>query len=548
MKNLMTYKRSLVYVVFIFCTSFVFAQNTYKESFTVGEDAVVNVNTSHTNIIFETWNKDKVEVEAFVEGENLSEKEKKEIFDNWKFDVLGNSKKINITSNSGSLWGDFETMGSLNSLDNLGSLVSLSSLEALKGLEGLGDLGEVFTADWNIKVPEIPEMEAMPKWPFGNQNTIIKEGDSYTRYNYKENASFTFDRDVYAKDKKAYVAKLNKKYNSNATISETDNWLKNLDNWSEIFEKRMEAWGENFGKSIEANFGPEFEKRMEAWGENLGKTFEENFGPEFEKRMEAWGDDFGKDMEKWGTQFEKDAEEWTKQFDGNYSKEETIDENGNKTTFIRNDKGGKYKDTKNYKKAKKTIIIRMPKNTKTDINVRHGEIKMADVTNVRATLNYAALTANSIDGGKTRINAAYAPVLVNYWGDGVLLVEYVDNCILNSVGKINLQTNSSKVVINELKDEAYIKGFIGSLFINRISSDFASIDLVLDDTNATIKMPPSAYSFFFNGRKSTLQYPKFLEATNSKEYGRVLVRGFNKKKDAPRSLTVNANYSNVKLQ
>jgi hypothetical protein len=548
MKNSTTYRHRLVYAIFTLCTTFVIAQSNYKESFDVSEGAVVNVNTSHTNVIFETWNKDKVEVEAFVEGENLSEKEKQEIFDNWKFDVLGNSKKVNITSNSGSLWGDYETLGSLKSLDNLGNLVSLSSLEALKGLEGLGELGEVFTANWDIKVPEIPEMEAMPQWPFGNQNTIVKKGDSYKRYDYKENASFTFDKDAYEKNKKAYVAKLNEKYNTNATVAETDRWLKELDNWSESFEKRMEAWGDNFGKSFEANFGPDFEKRMEEWGKKFGESMEQNFGPEFEKRIEEWGKNFGKDMEKWGAQFEKDAEKWAEQFENNYSKEESVDENGHKTTIIRTNKEKNAKERKTLKKAKKTIIIRMPKNTKTDINVRHGEIKMADVTNVRATLNYAALTANSIGGGKTLINAAYAPVAVNYWGDGVLSVQYVDSCTLNSVDKINLQTNSSNVIINDLKNEAYIKGFIGSLLINNVSSNFTSLDVVLDDTNAIIEMPTNAYTFFFNGGKSTLLYPKSLETTNSKEYGRILVRGFNKSKDAPRSLTINANYSNIRLQ
>ena len=59
MKHLMTYKHSLVTVLFLFCISVVTAQSTYKESFTVKNDAVVEVNTSHTNVIFETWNKDK---------------------------------------------------------------------------------------------------------------------------------------------------------------------------------------------------------------------------------------------------------------------------------------------------------------------------------------------------------------------------------------------------------------------------------------------------------------------------------------------------------
>ncbi|MAM27918.1 MAG: hypothetical protein CMC13_02755 [Flavobacteriaceae bacterium] len=538
MKNLITYKRSLVTAVCVLCVGITNAQGTYKESFSVNDDATVQVNTSHTNVVFETWNKDKVEVEAFVEGENLSEKEKQEIFDSWKFDVLGNSKKVVITSNEGSLWGGFETMGSLHSLDNLGDLVNMSSLEALKGLEGLSDLGDIFTADWKIEVPEIPEMQNMPNWPYSDMKPSIKSGDGFTNYNFNNNGAYTFDRSKYEKSKQSYVDELNRKYGTNVTVKETDRWLKNLDSWSKDFEVRMEQWGENFGKSFEMNFGPDFEKRMEKWGED--------FGEKFGKKMEVWGENFGKDMEKWGQQFEKDAEEWAKQFEeSNYSKEEIIDENGNRTTIIRSDNRNPLFNKKPNKKAKKTIIIRMPKNTKTDINVRHGEIKMADVTNVRATLNYAALTANSIDGGKTLINASYAPIEVNYWGNGVLAVQYVDNCKLNSVENINLSANSSNVIINELKNEAYIKGFIGSLFINKISSKFTSIDIVLDDTNATLELPSSDYTFYFNGRKSTLQYPRSLQANHKKEYGRVLVKGFNKSENSPRALTINSNYSNV---
>ena len=51
----------------------------------------------------------------------------------------------------------------------------------------------------------------------------------------------------------------------------------------------------------------------------------------------------------------------------------------------------------------------MPKNTKTDINVRYGEIKMADAFNVKATLNHTPFTADRIDGVQTLINASYAP-------------------------------------------------------------------------------------------------------------------------------------------
>src|SRR5690606_27513915 len=102
------------------------------------------------------------------------------------------------------------------------------------------------------------------------------------------------------------------------------------------------------------------------------------------------------------------------------------------------------------KNSKKTIIIRLPKNAKTNINIRHGELKMADVNNVRANLNYSPFTANSIDGGKTLITASYAPVAVNTWKQGVLNVKFVDDCSLETVQEIRLQANSSDVRIGNI--------------------------------------------------------------------------------------------------
>ncbi|MEZ4858786.1 MAG: hypothetical protein R2781_08245 [Flavobacteriaceae bacterium] len=89
---------------------------------------------------------------------------------------------------------------------------------------------------------------------------------------------------------------------------------------------------------------------------------------------------------------------WAKQFEengGDYSHKVIIDEDGNNNFIFK----GK-KDMFFSGKANKTIIVRMPKGTKTGDNVRHGELKMANAYNIKATLNYSPLTANSIDGGK----------------------------------------------------------------------------------------------------------------------------------------------------
>ena len=71
MKNLRVLKHRLALVV-IMCTSTVlFGQKKYTETFNASDDVTVKVNTTYTNVIFETWNKDKIEVEAFIDGDDL---------------------------------------------------------------------------------------------------------------------------------------------------------------------------------------------------------------------------------------------------------------------------------------------------------------------------------------------------------------------------------------------------------------------------------------------------------------------------------------------
>ena len=525
MMNLIVLQHKITAILLLLLTSVAVAQDRYKERFKVGNDVVVSVDVSYADVVFETWNKDVVEVEAYIEGKDLSEKERKEIFKDWKFDVLGNSKKVVITSNTGSNWQSFESM---HHLEGLESLESLSGLEALKSLSSLGDL------NWNIEVPDVPNYKEFPNWPFSDKRPGIKSGDKHSNYNFKNGIHISFDTDEYKKDKRKYVDKLNKKYKSNVSVKQVDSWLEELDDWAEGFEVVMEDWGEKFGREFELKFGPEFEKKMEAWGESFGKS------------MEAWGENFGKDMEEWGESLGKDIEKWAEQFDdydGDYSKTETTDEHGNKHISINTSKSGKSFSSK----AKKKIIIRMPKGTKTKINVRHGEVKMADVYNINATLKYTSFIANSIDGGKSLINASYAPISVNKWIKGELKVNYVDDCKLNTVETINLQANSSDVNINSINKKAYLSGSFGDLAIYNISGNFEIIDIVLENTDAKIKIPDTAFSFYFNGKKSPFSAPASMKVSKNVNGGRVVLDGFYKSKTS-KTFNINASYSNVNLQ
>jgi hypothetical protein len=245
-------------------------------------------------------------------------------------------------------------------------------------------------------------------------------------------------------------------------------------------------------------------------------------------------------MEKW-------AEEFAKQFEeegANYSKEVRTDPNGNKIIILKGDTSGSLKKVS----TKKTLIIKMPKDTRTEVNVRYGELKMADAHNLRATLNYSPFVANRIDGGQTLINAAYGPVTVNNWSDGRLMLKFIDKCVINQANRIELRSNSSNVQVNRLEKMANMSGSFGDIQINGVAADFDSITLELDNSDAFILLPQSSFDFDFSGLRSTVLYPGSMSLDQSKQNGLVLLKGYNNRKNNDRRFVIRAKYSNVKLQ
>jgi len=442
MNKLTQFKNSLI-IVFLLISSLFYGQNKYVETFDASKDMVVEVNTSYTNIIFDTWNKNKVQVEAFIDDDKLTEAEKQKYFDTWKFNVLGNSKKVVITSNS---HGDHSNYDFEFNFD-----------EMEFNMEFLGPLLE------SIEMPVIPDFE-MPEMP-----EHLMEGISAIKFDY------------------------------------------------EAFKENEEEYMKVFEKQMEENFGPEFEEKMEAWGEKFGKEWEEKHGPEWEAKMEAWGEKFGEEWEEKAAEIEEKAaeievkaEEMAKEYEE------------------------KYKDYQKLQKVNKTIIIRMPKNTKTDVNVRHGELKMADAYNVKATLNYSPFTAISIDGGSTLINATYAPVTVDDWVQGSLNLNYVEECSIKNVKVLNLQAISSDVLLGLIEDSAVLSGSISHLQINKIADNFSNLNIILENTEALITLPKTNFSFIMNGSYSELVNPKSIQLS--------------KNNTLSKSIAVNAAYSSITVQ
>lgn len=472
MKNLKLLKRSSLSVL-IMATAFGYSQKKYVESFNVSDNVEVVVNTSFTNVVFETWNKNKVEVEAFIDAENLSGKEKEQQMDNWNLEVTGNSKKVIVTSNAGS---QPFAVSDMPSLDFIGPLMEDMVMPLIQ----------------NIKVPPLPE-------------------------DLLENiGSIQFDYEAFQKDEEGYLKK---------------------------FETQMDK-----------KFGKDFEQKMEQWGKSFEDSWDEkradSIGEAYNKRMEAWGEDFGKRMEAWGEAYGQKMEAWAKEIEKNYNEKggdytKTVTKSPHGTSIIIQ---GSRAGSATGRNVKKTIIIRLPKNTRTEINVRHGDLKMADANNIKANLDYTSFTANSIDGGQTHINAAYAPVLVKVWKQGGLNLKYVDNCKIDIVQNINLQANSSDVRIGTIANQAFLLGSFGDLTIDRVGEDFETLDIQLENTDAKVKVPSGAFSFYFTGSKSTLKYPKSLQLKESKSGNRVLVKGFSRNNSSNKTITINSTYSNVSLQ
>lgn len=462
MKNINLWKHSICRLLLLFVSFLGYSQQAYIKSFNVANNVEVEINASFTNLVIETWNKNKVEVEAYIEGENLSESEKLQLMKAWRLDINGNSQRVSINSNA---TGSGFVAASDPEMDFLGPLMKSMPMPNMR----------------DIQVPAIPE-ELLEN--IGN---------------------IQFDYEAFQKDQKAYL---------------------------KIFEAQMDQ-----------KFGKDLQKRMEEWGRNLEKSWGtrnmDSLGESFGKGMESWGEEYGKKMEAWAKGMEKNYGG-----DGsNFSKTVTTGPNGTSVVIQRS-----RSDSRTTHNTKRTIVIRMPKNARTNINVRHGDLKMAEMNNVRANLNYTSLMANTIDGMETQINASFAPIVINNWNRGVLNIRFVDNCSIGNVQNLELKASSSDVNIGNITKRAVLSGSFGNLRIDGVSNYFESLDIRLENTDAQVKMPAGAFTFNFNGRRSTLEYPKSLQLDISKSADRVLIKGFRQSNTSSKNISINASYSNLVLQ
>ena len=299
----------------------------------------------------------------------------------------------------------------------------------------------------------------------------------------------------------------------------------------EAYKKDGDKYMAKWEKNIESKFGKDFEVKMEKWAENAEKN-SEKFEKEYEAKMEVWSKDFEKDMEAWGEEFGKKMEVWG--------------ENFGKQMEAQFESGEGFEEMGDNERVKRVIRIKAPKNAKLKLNVRHGEVKLGSNTkNLKADLSHSRLSANRIYGEETNIKVAYSPIKVAKWEYGILSTDFVENCNLDNVVSIKLNSNSSDITINELQKTGVLTGSFGELTIHNLGSSFNNLNISLENSDLKLDIPDTAFNFTYNGTQSNIKYPAAMKLKASKSYDNETLNGYYKTNSGTGNITIKANFSDV---
>ena len=95
--------KAVVAFVFFFCSQLFLAQNIltkFKKEYTLKNTPYFQLNAAYTDVVFKSWNKNHILVNAFISGKNQSGEVLKLQADQWNLEVTDNDTLINIISNA----------------------------------------------------------------------------------------------------------------------------------------------------------------------------------------------------------------------------------------------------------------------------------------------------------------------------------------------------------------------------------------------------------------------------------------------------------------
>ncbi len=465
---------------------------TYNEVFNTTPETVLDINTSNADIEFETWGQDQIEIIATITLEGATKEEAAAYFKRGAFDIQGNSNKVRISSGAekSSLFFGHNMAGFDNfHFDHESLFPSGLEMDSLfLALPSIDSQNLFF--DFSM-MDEMPPMPPMPKQNFDYQ-AFKEDGEKYLKEWQKE-----------------FSKGFNKEYE------------KKLEEWSKKIEKRAKAMEKK-------------QKEREALREERAEKLEKVRAERNEKRLEA--------QEKLAAERDKAREKRREPQSHRRSIWIRDNDNHDESNIYYFPSQG---TNKNYK-VKKTLKIKMPKGLKIQMDVRHGEVTLAENTkNINANLSYSNLRAFTIDGEETTIVASYSPIAVQKWNYGQLQADYSDNVDLEEVTNLRLIATSSDVTIDKILDKLYVKSKYGPLKINKIGKNFSDIDVSLQNSELECKTPDTPFAIYVNATSSKFACPAELNLVRTKNHNTIVQKGYHISKNKGGSIIINSKYSDV---
>ena len=459
---------------------------TYNETFKVTPGTELEINSSHTDIEFETWDKNEVVIQASIELEGASPEEAEEYFERNPIEILGNSERIEINSKSGN------------------ARVVFAGPSIFDGEDFEIEIPDIEPFLMDIEIPDLaplPELADLPPMP------------PLPPMDFKQ-----FDYEAYKKDGEKYMKQWQKEFHQEFDKE----YEKKIEDWARKMEERVKERTERMEERTE-----EFEKRQEE---------REKMMKERQERMEERREDMARAREARQKALEQRRADMMEA-------KKALREAERNIFYMKS--GG---ESKNYK-IKKTIKVKMPKSVKLKLNVRHGEVKLAGLSkDVQASLAYASLLASTIDGKETFIKASYSPVQVENWILGHLDSQFSEEVILNDVSDIKLTTTSSDIVIDRILKNAVIENNLGTLHIREIEDSFNSVNLTIVNGELFCNLPEVPFGIRVDSDNSKFTPPSSVVWSKEGGGNKLVYTGYSGQANAGKTIKINSRLSEVTLK
>lgn len=213
------FKVKVVFIaIFAMVSTCAFAQKqtkTIKKSFKVNPEVTIEIDSKHTDVVFETWDKNSVEVEAIFEIEGISEDEAQKYF-----------KKINFSADGG----------------NDKVIISNQSVFVFPEIAGDFDFQWDFPQEFEFDFPELDSLQLLGPLPF---IATVPEIPPMPPAFLSNRLAAPFDYEAYKKDGDKYLEKWKKEWNKNFdenVRTELENWKKEMEKFKVEMEKNKEQW------------------------------------------------------------------------------------------------------------------------------------------------------------------------------------------------------------------------------------------------------------------------------------------------------------------